>query len=123
MKKINYILLQLILSLLLITLGLLIHFYGENTVTGVSLILLTIPGIVLFLSFFVEFFKFNKDIYCIPVYLLLIVGLDLIVFFIFDISLKSSVVWILFIVVAVITILICFLFHIVYQTFTITSKN
>jgi len=123
MKKINYMFLQLLLSSLLIALGLLIHFCGENTVEGVSLILLTIPGIVLFLSFFVEFFKFKKDIYCIPVYLILIIGLDLLVYYMFSVSLKSNKAWILFVVVGVITILICFLFHIVYQTLPPISEN
>lgn len=123
MKKINYMLLQLLLSILLITLGLLIHFFGENTVEGVSLILLTVPGIVLFLSFFVEFLKLKRDIYCIPIYLISIFGLDLFVYYKFDISLTSSLVWVLFVVVAVITALICFLFHIVYQTFEPTGKK
>ncbi len=123
MKKINYMLLQLLLSILLIALGLLIHFFGENTVEGVSLILLTVPGIVLFLSFFVEFFKFKKDIYCILIYLILIFGLDFFVYYKFDMSLTSSLAWVLFAVVAVITILISFLFHIVYQTFIPTSKK
>jgi len=115
--------LQLLLSSLLIALGLLIHFYGENTVEGVSLILLTIPGIVLFLSFFVEFFKLKKDVYCVPIYLILIIGADLLVYYLFDISLKTSLAWILFVVVAIITTLICFLFHLVYQTFVPISKE
>lgn len=123
MKKINYMLLQLLLSILLITLGLLIHFFGENTVEGVSLILLTVPGIVLFLSFFVEFLKLKRDIYCIPIYLISIFGLDLFVYYKFNISLTSSLVWVLFVVVAVITALICFLFHIVYRTFEPTGKK
>lgn len=116
-------LLQLLLSILLITLGLLIHFFGENTVEGVSLILLTVPGIVLFLSFFVEFLKLKRDIYCIPIYLISIFGLDLFVYYKFNISLTSSLVWVLFVVVAVITALICFLFHIVYRTFEPTGKK
>lgn len=123
MKKFNYMLLQLLLSILLIALGLLIHFFGDNTVEGVSLILLTVPGIVLFLSFFVEFLNLKKDIYCIPIYLVSILVLDIVVFFTFNIQLKSSLAWILFVLVAIITTLICFLFHIVYQTFIPTSNK
>ncbi|MGI6607419.1 MAG: hypothetical protein ACOX1F_00350 [Erysipelotrichaceae bacterium] len=123
MKKINYVLLQLMLSILLITLGLLIHFFGENTVKGVSLILLTVPGIVLFLSFFIELLKLKKDIYYIPIYFILIVGLDFLVYFVFDVSLTSSLAWVLFVLVALISTLICFLFHVVYQTLIISSKK
>ena len=123
MTKINYMLLQLLLSILLITVGLLIHYLGENTVEGVSLILLTVPGIVIFLSFFVEFFKLKKDLHCIPIYFILIIGLDLYIYNKFNISLSTKLAWILFVVVAIITTLISFLFHIVYQTLTPTSKK
>ncbi len=116
-------LLQLILALLLIALGLIIHYYGENAVAGVPLILLTNPGIAIFLSFFVEFFKFKKDVFYVLIYLVLVFALDLLVYYKFDILLKTGVAWIIFAVVGSITTLISYLFHIVYQTFDKTSKN
>lgn len=114
MKKANYITLQILLSLLLLVMGALIEWKGNNSIPGVAHLLLVVPGIVILFSIFIGKIKFAKYYYFIIAIAILTICLDLIVFLAYGLFVSKVSFYIGLIFADLSEIAICFLFNILY---------
>lgn len=114
MKKANYITLQILLSLLLLVMGALIEWKGNNSIPGVAHLLLVVPGIVILFSIFIGKIKFAKYYYFIIAIAILTICLDLIVFLAYGLVVSKFSFYIGLICADLSEIAICFLFNILY---------
>lgn len=114
MKKANYITLQILLSLLLLVMGALIEWKGNNSIPGVAHLLLVVPGIVILFSIFIGKIKFAKYYYFIIAIAILTICLDLIVFLAYGLVVSKFSFYIGLICTDLSEIAICFLFNILY---------
>lgn len=114
MKKANYITLQILLSLLLLVMGALIEWKGNNSIPGVAHMLLVVPGIVILFSIFIGKIKFAKYYYFIIAIAILTICLDLIIFLAYGLFVSKVSFYIGLIFADLSEIAICFLFNILY---------
>ena len=115
MKKINYILLQIVISLILISFGMLVEIKGTASIWGIASILITVPGIVIFLSMFIGLIKFKK-FWQFPLLIFFLTALlDGAVYLYFKMTRISVNFCLLYFFIAVVTTAICELFYLVYH--------
>ena len=113
MRKISFVMLQLVLSILLIVFGVLIEFNGKNSASGVPVLLFTVPGITILAACILDGFKFKKALIFPSIVLLLAILLDVGVVLIYKVRLSNYLYFCLFLLVDIIACVICELFHLV----------
>ena len=115
MRKVNYILLQVMLSLILISFGMLVEIKGTASIWGIASILITIPGAVILLSMLIGLIRFKKFWQFPLLIFLLVVLLDGGVYLFFKMKRISLNLCLLYFFIAVVTTAICELFYLVYH--------